>query len=174
MEWMVILLRKLRCWRNNKIAHMFYKCIRTMSGCWNLRECRNMSIWNKTMPDSEMSHLCKLSKLLWWKHQHRMQRCSFGQWWSNGKFKISFWRSRKEKSISSSNFKAQCQCKSPFELDESGECTKCNTLASLRWQCDTVSGDAANKMHYSWTFFVIILTYHFNLNWSFFSPNGSA
>ena len=164
MGWMVILLRKLRCWRNNKVAHMFCKCNRTMSGYWKLRECRNMSIWNKTMPDSEMSHLCKLCQLLRWKHQHRMQRCSFGQWWSNGKFKISFCWFWKEKSISSFNFKAKCQCKSPFELDESGECTKCSTLASLIWQCDTVSGDAADQSHYSLTLIVTIFTYHFILN----------
>ena len=61
-----------------------------------------------------------------------------------------------------SNFKAQCHCKSPFELDESGDCTKCNTLASLRWQCDTVSGDAVS--HYSLTLIVTIFTYHFILN----------
>ena len=69
-----------------------------------------------------------------------------------------------KKSISSSNFKAQCLCKSPFELDESGKCTKCNTLAPLRWQCDTVSGDAADQSHYSWKFILIILIYHFILN----------
>merc|ERR1712131_294527 len=58
---------------------------------------------------------------------------------------------------------AQCQCVSPWGLDESNQCTKCNALAPLRWQCGESTGSGA-KTQIAWTLLGLIMAFQYMLN----------
>lgn len=45
----------------------------------------------------------------------------------------------KDETLDNGETTAKCQCKSPFGLDAFKQCTECNVLAPLRWQCDQMA-----------------------------------
>jgi len=62
---------------------------------------------------------------------------------------------------------AQCQCKSPFGLDDFGQCTKCNALAPFKWQCGEFANDgkaAGAKTQIAWTLLGLIMAFQYILN----------